>query len=57
MGPHDERTRTDRYEVDHDVFQRMAVDRDDSNWCSPLMVGLVDMLVEQSMVAEPERED
>lgn len=39
------------------MLQRMSVDGDDSDGGGPLMVLLVEMLVEAGMVEEPDRRD
>lgn len=39
------------------MLQRMSVDGDDSDGSGPLMVLLVEMLVEAGMVEEPDRKD
>lgn len=41
----------------HHMLQRMSVDGDDSDGSGPLMVLLVEMLVEAGMVEQPERKD
>ena len=53
VGTHDQRSGTDGHEVDPQVLQRVAVDGDNSHGGRPLVMGLVDPLVEQSMVAQP----
>ena len=50
VGAHDERPKNSREEVDHEVLQRVAVDGGNSNWSCPLVVGLVDVLVQTRVV-------
>ena len=54
VGPHDQRTGKDRHEVHEHVLQRVAVHGDYSDRCRPLVVCLVDVLVEEPVVAQPE---
>lgn len=53
MGAHDERAEPDRPDVGEDVLNRVGVDRDDAGWSSPLVMDLVNVLVEFWMMKEP----
>ena len=53
MGAHDEWTEPDRPDVGEDVLYGVGVDGDDSSGGSPLVVDLVNVLVEPGMVKQP----
>ena len=50
VGAHDETAHEERDKVGHEVFQRVRVHTDDGERGCPLMVLLVDVLVEFSVV-------
>ena len=49
---HDERAKHRRQDVGHDVLDRVRIDANDADRCRPLMVLLVDVLVEARVVQE-----
>ena len=53
VGPHDYWSEGDGYKVDQYKLHRMAVDRHYTSGSCPLMVDLVDVLVQQTMVKQP----
>ena len=53
VGPHDYWSEGDGYKVDQYKLHRMAVDRHYTSGSCPLMVDLVDVLVQQTMMKQP----
>lgn len=50
MGPGYDWAKHHWEKVDHKVLQRVTVDRGNSNWSCPLVVGLVNVFVETGVV-------
>ena len=53
MGAHDECPKPDGPHVGENMLNGVGIDGDDSSWSCPLMVDLVDVLVELWVVKEP----
>ena len=53
VRPHQDGTQSNGSQVDHIVLQRVTVDGGDANWGGPLVVRLMDVLVETRMVTKP----
>ena len=51
---HDQRTCSSGHHVRDDMLDGMCVDGANTNWCLPLVMDLVDMLVEERVVECPE---
>jgi hypothetical protein len=53
VGAHDEGPKPDGQQVGENMLNRVGVERDDASWSRPLMVDLVEVLVELRVVKEP----
>ena len=52
VGAHEKGTEPNWPQIGEDVFNRVGIDRDDASWSRPLVVDLVDVLVELGMMKE-----
>ena len=53
MGPHHNWTKNNGHQVHDDMFKRVAINRGYSDGRNPLVMSLVDVLVEEAMMTEP----
>ena len=53
VGAHDEGTKPDRQQIGENMLNRVGIDWDDASWSCPLVVDLMDVLIELGMMKEP----
>ena len=53
VGAHDEGTKPDRQQIGENMLNRVGIDWDDASWSCPLVVDLMDVLIELGVMKEP----